>query len=466
MLWPLILIIFFLLLRRRALIGWVTLGLAVASAILMAVLYDPANVNRVYYGSDTRGFAILLGAWLALVWPMNSLSSRISDFARVFLDAIGVISTIILLYGYFQLSGQADFTYRGGMFLITFVGMLLVGTIAHPGSHMNRIFSNPVFKWIGDRSYGIYVYQYPVLVFYELRFKNMADHPILHAIVELAIILIISDLSYRFIETPLRFYDWSNLVTTIKGWFTTKNVWKHWLVIVPSLIITIVAAVGMVQQPAKATPNKLQTQLEKKDKATKAHNEAIKKGTATKSPADESSADSTAESTYGLTADQVEQAKQIKVTAIGDSVLADGSSDLQAVLPNAYVSAQVGRQVWQTPDVIHDLASKGQLAKNVVLNLGTNGALNSQSVNNVLDAIGPGHQIYWITAHVPTKNWQGTVNTMIKKTAQEHKNVHVIDWYQYSQGHPDWFSEDNVHPSVKGNAQFAHLIVTALLKNN
>ncbi|WP_137597812.1 acyltransferase family protein [Paucilactobacillus kaifaensis] len=465
LIWPLVLIGCFLVFRRRALIGWFTLGLAIVSAILMAVLYNPGNINRVYYGSDTRGFAILLGAWLAFIWPMNSLSKRISRSASLFLDAIGTVSALILIYGYFQLSGQADFTYHGGMFLITFAGMLLMGTIAHPGSHMNRIFSNPVFKWIGDRSYGIYVYQYPVLVFYELRVKNMADHPVWHALIELAIILIISELSYRFIESPLRFYDWTNLGTTIKGWFSTKSVWRHWLVIIPSLIVTVIAAVGMVQQPTKAEPNKLQTQLEKKNKATKAHNEAIKKGTATKST-DTSEASTSVESTYSLTKAQVEQAKQIKVTAVGDSVLADSSSDIQTVLPNAYVSAQVGRQVWQTPGIIRDLASKGQLADNVVLNLGTNGALNSQSVKNVLDAIGPGHQIYCITAHVPTKNWQGTVNNMIKKTARQHKNVHVIDWYQYSEGHADWFSADNVHPSVKGNVQFARLVVTELLKNN
>lgn len=465
LIWPLVLIVFFLLLRRRALIAWVTLGLAIVSAILMAYLYDPANINRVYYGSDTRGFAILLGAWLALVWPMNNLSTRISRFATLFLDVIGTVSTIILLYGYFQLSGQADFTYRGGMFLVTFAGMLLVGTIAHPGSHMNRIFSNPIFKWVGDRSYGIYVYQYPVLVFYELRVKNMADHPVWHALIELAIILVISELSYRFIETPLRFYDWKKVGTTIRGWFSAGKVWRHWLVIIPSLIVTVIAGIGLAQQPTKAAPNKLQAQLAKKNKTTKAHNEAISKGTATKS-VDTGKKSSSIESTYSLTKTQVEQAKKIKVTAIGDSVLADSSSDIQTVLPNAYVSAQVGRQVWQTPDIIHGLAAKGQLAKNVVLNLGTNGALNAQSVKNVLNAIGPGHQIYWITAHVPTKNWQGSVNHMIKKTAKQHKNVHVIDWYQYSQGYTDWFSADNVHPSVKGNIKFAHLLVTEILKNN
>lgn len=461
--WPLILIIFLLVLRRRSLIAWFTLGLAVLSAILMAVLYDPNNVNRVYYGTDTRGFAILLGAWLALVWPMNNLSNNITRASSWFLDGVGAISTIILLYGYFTLSGQAEFTYRGGMFFFTFIGMLLVGTIAHPGGHMNRIYSNPVFKWIGDRSYGIYVYQYPVLIFYESKVKDMASHPMWHAIIELAIILLISELSYRFIEKTLRFYNWQELGRTIKGWFSPYKAWKHWLVIVPSLLITIIAVIGLIQQPTKAAPNKLQAQLAKKAQQTNAHNDAIKNGTATKKSTAESTNSPVAKK-YALTQQQFHQAQSLKVTAVGDSVLADSASDVQAVLPNAYVSAKVGRQVWQTPDIIHGLAANGQLAHNVVLNLGTNGALNSQSIKNVLNAIGPGHQIYWVTAHVPTKNWQNSVNDMIHKTARQHKNVHVIDWYQYSLGHPEWFSADSVHPSDDGNIHFAHLLVTEILK--
>lgn len=464
LLWPLILIGLFLLLRRHSFIGWFTLGLAILSAVLMAMLYNPANINRVYYGSDTRGFAILLGAWLAIIWPMNNLNENITRFATFFLDVIGSVSSIILIYGYFTLSGQSDFTYRGGMFFFTLMGMLLVATIAHPGSHMNRIYSNPIFKWIGDRSYGIYVYQYPVLVFYELRVKNMANHPVWHAVVELAIILVISELSYRFIETPLRFYDWKKIGATIQNWFKPQRAWQHWIVIIPVIAVTMVAAVGLVQQPTKAAPNKLQAKLAKQAKETKAHNEAIKKGKVSNSTKPATETKDSIEAKYSLTKAQVAKASQLKVTAIGDSVMADGSSAIQTVLPNAYVSAQVGRQVWQTPDIIHGLAAKGQLASNVVLNLGTNGALNTQSVKNVLDAIGPGHQIYWITAHVPSKNWQNSVNKMIHKTAREHQNVHVIDWYQYSLGHPDWFSADNVHPSDKGNIYFAHLIVTEILK--
>lgn len=462
LIWPLILIIMFKVFKQKKWIKWTTLALAIISAILMAVMYDPHNINRVYYGTDTRASALLLGALLAMVWPADKLKKNINKQAVRTLDVVGIISTALILIGYFFLSGQATFTYYGGMFLFSVVGMLLIAVIVHPGGHVNAWFSNPVFKWVGDRSYGIYVYQYPVLVFYESTVKNLADHPFLHAFAEMIIILVISDLSFRFIEKPLLRYDWKKLWQTVRGWFNISKGWHQWYAIVPALIITVIAFVGLVQEPTKAAPNKMQTQINKKAAKTKERNEAIKKG---KVAANTNQDADTLTEKYALSKSEVAKAKKLKLTAIGDSVLVDGSEDLQDLVPNAYVSAAVGRQIWQAPGIIKSLAKKGQLSDTVVINLGTNGTLDTPNVNKVLKAIGSKRQIYWITAHVPTKNWQTSVNETIHSLAKKHKNVHVVDWYSYSKDHPEWFSKDSVHPNTDGNAQFVHLLVKTIVDN-
>ncbi|WP_461240450.1 acyltransferase family protein [Paucilactobacillus sp. N302-9] len=458
---PVLIVVLFGLISKKSIIAWLFLLLSVVSAILMAVFYNPENINRVYYGTDTRIFAIFLGSFLAVIWPANKLRANINTNAVRTLDGIGIISIIIILISYFKMSGQSPVTYYGGMYGFSLMAMLLVAAIVHPGAHVNSWFTNPVFKWVGQRSYGIYVYQYPVLVFYESQVKNIANHPVLNALAELVIILVISELSYRFIEQPLLHYNWRNLGQTVKSWFDFSSGWYQWLAIVPGVVLIAVASVGLIQQPAKATPNKLQAQISQKAKQTKKHNEAIKSGKAAVTKQDAKSLPTK----YALTSAEISKAKQINATAIGDSVLVDGSQDLQAVMPKTYVSAAVGRQIWQAPDIIHGLAAKGQLEHTVILNLGTNGALSQDSVDKVLQAIGPGHEIYWITAHVPTKNWQKPVNDMIHKTDNKHKNVHVIDWYSYSSGHPEWFSKDSVHPNDQGNAQFVHLIVKTVLSN-
>lgn len=463
LIWPILLLILLALFKRRSIVQWLVLGLAVLSAVLMAVFYDPTNINRAYYGSDTRAFAIFLGAWLALVWPPDRLKTTVSRKSTHILDITGVICLVLVLAMYFILQGQAPFTYFGGMFVFTILAMILMAVVAHPGGHLNGWLTNPVFKWIGARSYGIYVYQYPVMIFYESRVKTMGDHPVLNALAELLIILVISEASYRLIEEPLRTYDWHHAPADIAHVFTRQAGWRQWSGALVVILLSVGFIAGMVMKPQPPKPNHVQAEIAKNAQQVKDRNRAIAKGQPVPNP---SGKKQSIEKHYGLTKKQVAQASQLKITAVGDSVLADGAANLQEVVPNAYVNAEVGRQGYQAPALIKQLANKGHLNDIVVINLGTNGALSQQTIKQILTAVGTQRQVYWVTAHVPTKNWQNTVNQTIKKTAKTHKNVHVIDWYAYSKGHTKWFASDNVHPSDTGNIYYTRLIVTQILKNN
>ena len=460
LIWPLLLILLFKLLRDKHQISMVVLAMSVASAILMAVLYDPQNINRAYYGTDTRAFSFLLGAWLAFVWPADRLRAQLKPKARRLIDGVGLISLLIVILMYFVLSGEAAFTYYGGMYIFSIFAMVLMGVIAHPGSHLNRWFTNPIFTWIGKRSYGIYVYQFPVLIFYESHFKNMGTHPWVNAIIEVAIILVISELSYRFIERPIAKFDWKTLPAKIKALTHVKENYRPWFKLAPAIIVVIIAIVGIVQSPAQKPNTALQKRIEQNEKALKAHNAKVKAGQATTKVGSSEIARK-----YGLSNDQVAATKKLKVTAVGDSVLADGSSNLQEIIPNIYISAKVGRQAYQAPAIVSSLKAEGHLQDIVVLNLGSNGTISDDDANKMLKTIGTKRQVYWITTHVPSKPWQKPVNDKINKLSKTHSNVHVIDWYSASIAHRDWFYDDNVHPNVDGNTQFAKLIVTEILKD-
>ena len=410
-LWPLILFMLFLILRKRSKIKWTVFILAVASAVEMALLFDPQNINRVYYGTDTRAFSLLLGSWLALCWPIDRLNASLTAHAARILDGVGIGALLITLLGFFTLPGQSSWTYRGGMFFYSLIGMILIATVVHPGSHMNRWLTNPFFTWIGQRSYGIYVYQLPVMVFYE-RVVEIGRHPVINALVECLLILAISEFSYRLVEQPLAHYQWRYLPASIRHWIDFKmHDWHQWLKVGPVVIICFIALCGLMLPSKPAKKSAVQTRIEKSRQATAAKNKQIAKGKTAKVNVNSKSL----QKKYGLTSNQLKAASELKVTAIGDSVMADASQDIQEIMPHAYVDAEVGRQGSATPAVIKDLKAKGQLQKNVILNLGTNGAMDSQTINDILTAIGKDHQVYWITPHVPTRDWEQTVCDQISR---------------------------------------------------
>ncbi|KZU94285.1 Acyltransferase [Lactiplantibacillus plantarum] len=487
--WPLVIGILMVIFKKRSRVFWFMMIAAGISAITMAMLYDPANTNRVYYGTDTRMFAILLGSGLAFIWPSRELSADIANVNRVTLDILGGASLIAIIWMFFQMSGQSDFTYRGGMLLFTVLSTVLVATVAHPASHLNRVLTNPVFKYVGQRSYGIYLYQFPVMIFYETKVKNIGDHLLLNSLIEVALILIVTELSYRFIENPMRHYDYSRLLVDFKDFLRKPKFNRVTTAIVAlTTVLFVITAVGFVQQPSKAEANKkteLQKTIAANSKAADKKNAAALKrqkaaqaaAASSKKVATEKMQTKQAEAKLNSKQKQVEKEYDLKpqvvlamantdLTAIGDSVLLDVSSDLQDVIPGTVVQGRVGRQVTEVPGIINSLKSQGQLAHNVLLNIGTNGTITDDQAEQVVKLIGKDRQIFWVTAHVPTQSWQNQVNAQIAKTAKKHANVHVIDWHGRAQNQSGWFADDNVHPNTTGNRQLTNLIANRIAESN
>lgn len=475
--WPIVVLGLIVLVRNKTRSMLILMAGAIASAVAMALLYDPNNLNRVYYGTDTRMFAILIGAGMAFIWPAYKLKDNITQAHRTILDAVGLASLLAIVYLFFTMNGQAASTYRGGMFWFTILSALLVGTVAHPGSDMNRILSNPVFSYVGKRSYGIYLYQFPVMIFYEARVQNIGNHPLFHAIIEIALIMAVTEASYQWIENPLRHYNYGQMGQDIKHIFQRPTAHRLASIVgALGIICFMLTAVGFVQQPKAAKPTALQKTITQRQSAAKKKNAAAaKKQRALAKAAAESKkhdkvvakmskGDKKTAKYYFLSAEETMTSKQTPLTAVGDSVLLDDSGDLQKVFPGAVVDGQVGRQASAMPGVIAGLNQRGQLAKNVLVNVGTNGNITRDQADQIVHEIGKDRQIFWVTAHVPTREWQNQVNDMIHATAKRYKNVHVIDWYATAKDHPDWFVSDHVHPNDHGNRYFTSLITKQITK--
>lgn len=458
LIWPVIFVLLMVFVRKRKWIFYTVLGTSVLSAILMMILYTPGgDPTRVYYGTDTRLFSIWMGSALAFVWPSTRLKKNIPKQAKRILNLAGLISLLALILFFFFLDDHYSFVYYGGMFLVSIFCVILVAVTAHPGASLDRWLTNPVFTWIGKRSYGIYLYQFPVMIFYEAKVSDIADHVLIHTVIEISLILIISELSYRYIERPLARFDYSRTLQVVKGWFKTPIISKQKPWLIPATLVVIVALVGFVTAP-KDSVTADQKQLQAKIAESKKLAEESQKD----SEKNDGTVDQAILDKYELTVEQGKKAQKLQLTAFGDSVMLDAATDLKEVYPHVVVDGDVGRQLYASEPYIEELKKQNLLKDTVLIGLGTNGAFTEAQFDTIMSALGD-RKVYWVNVRVPTKRWQNDVNAMLADMAKKYDNLTLINWYDYSNGHSDWFYDDQVHPNPEGMKHYIHLVSETML---
>lgn len=201
--WPLLLWLGLRYLSRRRLLG-LTLLLALASAVEMAVLYVPgADPTRVYDGTDTRAFGLLIGAALAMVWPSRRLQERVAASARLLLDAVGGLALLGVLLMFWQTNEYQTFLYRGGMLLLSVLAAAAIAVVAHPATRLSRVLAWRPLRWLGVRSYAIYLWHYPVIVL-TTPANATGGVNLWRATLQVGASIGLAALSWRFVEDPIR----------------------------------------------------------------------------------------------------------------------------------------------------------------------------------------------------------------------------------------------------------------------
>jgi len=189
------------LLRPR--LAAVTLILAVASAVEMALLYHPSfDPSRTYYGTDTRAFGLLFGASLALVWPSRVLSRRAGAHAGDILDLVGLAGLAGIGLLIWRTTEYSPFLYRGGLVLLSISTTMVILAVVHPRARLGRVLGCGPLRWLGARSYGLYLWHVPVI---DLTTPSGA-HGIdpVRAVLQVAASIALAALSWRLIEEPIR----------------------------------------------------------------------------------------------------------------------------------------------------------------------------------------------------------------------------------------------------------------------
>ncbi|WP_242268404.1 acyltransferase family protein [Bacillus cereus group sp. BfR-BA-01408] len=434
--------------KQSRMILLICLG-AFASALAMAILYEPGvDPSRIYYGTDTRAFSLLIGAVLALVWPSNRLANKIIPKARFILDVVGGIALIIILVMFWKTNQYDPFLYKGGMVLLSIATALLVANLAHPASRIAQFLRFRPLRWVGIRSYGIYLWHYPILTLTTPK-VNAGDFSIIRAILQFLLIILIAQISWKFIEKPIRQGALRNI--QFKNLRLQNVTLGVKLALVCSLFFTSMAVLGL-SNASKAKGNYQQDKVEAVQTQPAPHPVAVWEKPNQETPLNQGESKEV-NSAYPK--------NPLTVTAIGDSVMIDITPYLKNTFPDIRIDAQIGRQLSKAIPVVEQLKNEGNLGNYVIIGLGTNGAFTTEQLVSLIKLIGNEHKIIFINTRVP-RPWESIVNERLKVTVTKYPNVTLVDWYAASAGKKDYFAPDGVHLTNVGAEAYAVLVAKAV----
>ena len=466
LIWPPILLA--LLARRRPLsharmLG-VAGGIAVVSLLLMGLLASPENYTRVYYGTDTHCFGLALGILLALVWDQED-----GPLSRAWLSSrrwVGLLAPVGLA-GFVALvclvPDSSAFTYPFGLLLASLCSLCLVtSVVARPAGTFCRVMELAPMRWVGTRSYGIYLWHWPLLVFGRILVPTAVGtvENVAVDVLFVLISLVISELSYRFVEEPLRrdgiLRSLAGLVSRVReGWVGRAQA-------VAGAALAVATVVALATAPTKTQLQQAIEDLESQEQPAgqDADDAPPADGDSTDDQVPEEGGDTSSIPNYDAS-QMTDVPSGSTVTAIGDSLISGTSSGFQSKLDGINFLAAPIRQWGDAVNVVSEGLEQGQIRQNVILDFGTNGGVaDEQLVYQVIDALGPERRIVLYNIYSPS-TFVDDANAVYAKIAEEYPNVHIADWESVARAHPEYLNADRTHPNMDGMYPFVETAITA-----
>ena len=499
--WPLLLIGAYRLGASNRTVRRICLLLAAASAGAMALLHSPgADPSRIYYGTDTRAFSLLIGAWLSYVWPISGAKFDDEDIEptrRVLaLDAAGALSFGLLLLMCLGVSGFSDFMYRGGLLAASVLAAVVIAALVHPMSTLAPAFEWGPAVWIGQRSYGMYLWHYPlILLLGEVFGVHSGAYPWWFCLLAVGAVVLVSHVSLTLVEDPIRHGALGRWLAGVRRGRIDPLAWtrRHLPQAVAATAICCIGVAGIIAVPdAFEVPHEaIRSTGQSADQARKVDAAGLAAGVrdggaasegrngsvrtsgkddaaraagagADGSDPDGTGPDGTAPADSQASKDRGAQASASSSPSpqrpvlpgfspmfIADSVPGDTEAVFKAAFPGGMLDSYVGRQPYQVPQVL-----KGYLAQNAVGNVVivacfNNGLVTEANLQAMADAIGPDRDLFFVNVQAAwgaDRQFMAPNNALLASFAEARENVHVVDWAGLSTGHErEWLYRDGEH---------------------
>ena len=431
LIWPIILLFVWRrfgkrVVRRAALAIATFSGTALFLFSLQADNATSGRISHIYFGTDTHSLGLFLGSALAVSWIPRNLTRNISQRAQDFIDGIGVFGFIGLLCIFLFIDQSNATLYQIAFPLAGLFGCATIVSIVHPASRFSPLLSNRVFLWIGQRSYGIYLWHWVIFQITRPGADLTGSLPALN-VARVLIVLALADISLRAIEIPIR-------KGVVQNWFRgmkyrTKIMQKRQRIFVASVTaFTVVisgSSVALAWQRDQSIIVEVKPELD--------------------------------------LSDSVLSVSKTGLWVTGDSVILGIRNKLAVQEEIALINARVGRQIQDLIKAVEEDKPKVG-SSSVVLNVGNNNSVSREDMIKLMELLKDQPKVVVINTSVP-RTWREGNNKIISEVVAGYPNAVLVDWASTAENHPEFFAPDGVHLIEAGSDVYVASILEALNTN-
>lgn len=419
---------------------YVVLFLIAVSLIDHILLFDINNISRIYFGTDTRAFSLLVGVVGALLYPMDKLFEKEDLKRRAVYSGISLLSIITLIVVMLYTSEYNVWLYRGGFLLVAILALVIIISSGKQGTLMSKLLSFKPLVFIGKISYSLYLWHFPILVL-TTPVSEIGSPNIFYVVLRIILTIIVATFSYLYVETPIRklgFVNYLNLLIK-KVNSSSKKVKK--VVISSVALSTLLFCLGIfgIGVPYISTAFVKEMEGNKESQFVSNNNQQTTSN-------DENNSETKKD----------EERKYSNLIIIGDSLTVDIGEKIKEQYPGAIIDGKISRQLTAATEIASNYSSYNNENTAVVFQLGTNGPFTQSQAEELISKFDKA-DIYFVNVKVP-RAWETTVNSALNELKEKHSNVKIIDWYTVASSGADYFEPDKVHLNKEGIAQMVSLI--------
>ena len=457
--WPVVFAVGIRYLGRRRLAVGVLAG-ALASTVLMAVLFSAGeDPTRVYFGTDTRAAGLLLGVAAALAWAPARLRSDVPARARTVLDASGAGALAVLALLMFGLGDTSPWLYRGGFLVTSLATVVVIVVVAHPAARLGTALGIPPLRWLGLRSYGIYLWHWPVFVLTRPDVDVTWPGWMVLA-VRVGVTLGLAELSYRYVELPVRNGALAAWWQRVRSTRDHDNAFARRRLAIGATAVVVVT--GLVVALLRAEPPPPPPWYVGEAAAVSTVEVT---GTLALLPPALAAAIAEAQAASQTTVPEPPPGPVFvagRVSAVGDSVMLGALDALGVAVPAEFVpDAAVSRQFTAGIDLLAFWRDTGYLGETVVVHLGNNGPITDEDADALFTVLADVPRVVIVTTHNEYA-WMEGVNDVLTRAVERHANAVLVDWHAAAAPNGAWFWDDGMHLRPEGAAAYASVIVPAV----
>lgn len=430
---------------------YVVLSLILVSLIAHILLFDINNINRIYFGTDTRAFSLLVGVVGAILYPMDRLSERTTKKDNMIYSIVSLVSILVLIGIMINTSEYNTWLYRGGFLLVAIIGLIIIISSGRQYTFMSKLLSFKPLVFIGKISYSLYLWHFPILVV-TTPVSEIGNPNLFYVTLRIVLIFLVATGSYMFVETPIRKLGFVNYINLLfKRIMKFKNNTKK-IIFASIALVAVVFTMGVFGKSVPYLSTAFVTEMSNNKESQFISNNNENNTNNSSEHKDDNN--------NNQEGNKSEDKKYSSLLVIGDSLTVDIGEKIKEKYPGAIIDGKISRQLTAATALADQYANYNNENTAVIFQLGTNGFFTESQVEELVKKFDKA-DIYFVNVKVP-RTWEKTVNKELDALKERHSDITIIDWYSVANNNQNYFEPDKVHLNSEGVETMVSLIEKSL----